>query len=492
MTSLGQAVSAALIQFVWQGALVWLLLSLVLFTLRRRSAQSRYLASCVALGLQALLPIVTAWLLYRPAELTASSATATPAPPDWTLPVWAAGVAVFSLRPIGSWLRIYTLRRSGTQPETWIAELGSGVAKRMGMTRAFRILNSAMADTPAVAGWLRPVILLPAATVAGLTVEQLETILAHEIAHIRRHDYLVNLLQVLVETLLFYHPAVWWVSARIRRERELCCDDEVVRLTSDKLCYARALTRLEKLRGASPALAVRSAGGELHWRIRRLFGDTPPPREHWPAVLALALALICAVACVRSSHSLPASDDVTVEVTRDAQGVVTGARVVSGPSYLSALALQAALQMPQGAPLSSTRTEPPLPPELRTEPKHVQTFTFPAAFEKSRGQRNLIHNFFGDQITRAEEDVKAITGRSPEDRQKLESALKKLADAQRKQSLAAEMERPEKTWRVQVLQQHLYEFREQYKGNPALESQYAQMQKALAAAERDLENIGAH
>jgi hypothetical protein len=346
------------------------------------------------------------------------------------------------------------------------------------------------------------VILLPAATVAGLTVEQLETILAHEIAHIRRHDYLVNLLQVLVETLLFYHPAVWWISARVRRERELCCDDEVVRLTSDKLCYARALTQLEKLRGASPALAVRSAGGELSWRIRRLVGDTPPPREHWPAVLALALALICAVACVRSTSRQRATDDVTVEVTWDAQGAITGARIVSGPfsgpSYLSAVALQAALQMPQSTPLSPTRTEPPLPPELRAEPKRVQTFTFPAAFEKTQHQRNLLNSFFNDEVARAERAVEAITGRSPEDRQKLESALKNLADLQRKRSLAAQMDYPAKRWRVDVLRQRIHEFREQYKGklppgsNPALESQYAQMQKSLADAERDLESIGVH
>jgi beta-lactamase regulating signal transducer with metallopeptidase domain len=452
----------------------------------------------MALAIQALLPIITAWMLYRPAELPASSATASPAPLDWALPVWIAGVAVFSLRPIGSWLRVYTLRRGGTQPETWIAELGSNMAKRMGMTRAFGILSSAMADTPAVAGWLRPVILLPAATVAGLTVEQLETILAHEIAHIRRHDYLVNLLQVLIETLLFYHPAVWWVSARIRLERELCCDDEVIRLTSDRLCYARALTQLEKLRGASPALAVRSAGGQLSWRIRRLFGDTPPPREHWPAVLALALALTCAVACVRSTHSQPASDDVTVEVTRDAQGVVTGARVVSGPSYLSALALQAALQMPQSEFLRPTLPETLTPPQLRQEPKRVQTFMFPAAFENRRSPKKLLQYFFNDRVTQAENAVNAITGQSPEDRKRRAMALTILAAEQHRRFLTEEMERPEKSWRVQVLRQHLYEFREQYKGklspnnNPALESQYAQMQKASADAERDLESIGVH
>src|SRR5205823_480846 len=97
------------------------------------------------------------------------------------------------------------------------------VAARMRLNRAVRVLISSIAQGPSAIGWIRPVILLPATTVLGLTPEQLEAVIAHELAHIRRHDYLVNLLQMLVETVLFYHPAVWWVSSRIRHERELCC-----------------------------------------------------------------------------------------------------------------------------------------------------------------------------------------------------------------------------------------------------------------------------
>ena len=187
---------------------------------------------------------------------------------------------------------------------------------------------------------------MPAATVAGLTVEQLETVLAHEIAHIRRHDYLVNLLQVLVETLLFYHPAVWWVSFCIRRERELCCDDEVVRFAGDPFCYARALTTLERLRSATPALAVGSAGGELSYRIRRLVGDAQPQPDRWPAILAAALALLGATACARWTRTPQATDAVTVEVTADEKGVINGARVLSGPPDMRARALRGALAMP--------------------------------------------------------------------------------------------------------------------------------------------------
>src|SRR5262249_15029310 len=133
-----------------------------------------------------------------------------------------------------------------------------------------RLLVSSDTDSPSVTGWLRPIILLPLSAIAGLTPDQLEAVLAHELAHIRRHDYLVNLLQMAAETVLFYHPAVWWISARIRHERDLCCDDLAVRACGGALCYARALTALEKMRAGHPALALGSTDGPLFLRIRRL------------------------------------------------------------------------------------------------------------------------------------------------------------------------------------------------------------------------------
>ena len=111
-----------------------------------------------------------------------------------------------------------------------------------------RVVESALVDVPVVIGWLRPVILLPVAALAGLTPAQVEAILAHELAHIRRHDSCVNVLQTIAETLLFYHPAVWWVSHRIRAEREHCCDDIAVAVCGDPVAYAQALAELESWR----------------------------------------------------------------------------------------------------------------------------------------------------------------------------------------------------------------------------------------------------
>ena len=146
------------------------------------------------------------------------------------------------------------------------------LSRRLHIARHVRLLESTIVDVPTVIGWIKPVILMPASALAGLTPHQLEAILAHELAHIRRHDYLVNLLQTVVETLLFYHPAVWWLSRRIRAERENCCDDLAVSLCGDPYTYAQALADLEELRAPGRHLAMAANGGSLAERVRRLLG----------------------------------------------------------------------------------------------------------------------------------------------------------------------------------------------------------------------------
>src|SRR5206468_7636590 len=131
---------------------------------------------------------------------------------------------------------------------------------RLGVAGAVRVLASAMARVPSTVGWHRPVILLPVSALTALTPGQIEMIVAHELAHIRRRDYLVNLMQTAIEILLFYHPAVWWLSREIRQEREHCCDDVAVAICGDPLVYARALTEIEALRSSPPQLAM-AAGG---------------------------------------------------------------------------------------------------------------------------------------------------------------------------------------------------------------------------------------
>ena len=127
-------------------------------------------------------------------------------------------------------------------------------------------------------GYFRPVILLPVSLITSIPAAQLEAILAHELAHVQRHDFAVNLLQTLIETLFFYHPAVWWLSHRIRVERENCCDDLAVSVLDNRVEYGRALLALEELRGTTTSLALGVRGGSLLDRIQRLVRRDPAER----------------------------------------------------------------------------------------------------------------------------------------------------------------------------------------------------------------------
>jgi beta-lactamase regulating signal transducer with metallopeptidase domain/Tfp pilus assembly protein PilF len=191
---------------------------------------------------------------------------------SWVLPLWAMGVAVFAVRMAWGCGRVAKLRRSGATAEARLLDAARRLAQRMGIERAVQVLVSDGVAGPSVAGWLRPVILMPACAISGLSAEQLEAVLAHELAHIRRYDAVANLAQMAVETVLFYHPAVWWVSRRMRLERELCCDDLAVRACEDALCYARALTVLERLRMGSMTAAPGAVDGSLRYRIERIVG----------------------------------------------------------------------------------------------------------------------------------------------------------------------------------------------------------------------------
>ncbi len=298
------ALGWALIHFIWQGTFVALLLAVVLRMLRGASTNVRYAAACAALLLMLIAPLTTMTTIrlavsgkaangpspmsaaqpesqpltveIEPAITPTQTADLTASPRPWLfirseniapllarmVLLWLSGVVCFSLRLIGGWLYTRRLRHYGTSllEERWRQALHR-LCRQLRVTRPVRLLESAMVKVPMVVGWLRPVILLPASAMTGLTAQQLEAIIAHELAHIRRHDYLINLLQAVVETLLFYHPAVWWVSRQIRQEREHYCDDLAVAVCGDALAYARALLELEQLRAAGPQLAMAASGG---------------------------------------------------------------------------------------------------------------------------------------------------------------------------------------------------------------------------------------
>jgi GWxTD domain-containing protein len=172
-------------------------------------------------------------------------------------------------------------------PCTWpsLDDLG----RRIGVRRAVELRSSSRGDSPFTAGWRRPVIVMPLATIAGLPADQLEAILLHELAHIRRFDYVAEWGLQAMETLFFYHPAVWWMTAMVRRERERSCDDMAIAAGADRACYARALMGLEEMR--VPVLANGGAGADLQGRVTRILGERPRPAA-WPVLVLLALTVV--------------------------------------------------------------------------------------------------------------------------------------------------------------------------------------------------------
>jgi GWxTD domain-containing protein len=213
----------------------------------------------------------------------------------WLAPLWMAGVAVFYLRSLASWIAARRMQNTGIVPlaREW-QDRFRNLCHRAGVSRPVALLESCLTEVPVVIGYLRPMILVPIGLAAGLRADQVEALLLHELAHIRRHDYLVNLLQGAVEGLLFYHPAVWWVSNIIRTEREHCCDDAVVAQHGDAHGYASALTALEMQRAPEAALAA--TGGSLVRRVRRLLRQPEGPQGSPAAVIAAAVLLVGAAA----------------------------------------------------------------------------------------------------------------------------------------------------------------------------------------------------
>jgi beta-lactamase regulating signal transducer with metallopeptidase domain/uncharacterized protein YnzC (UPF0291/DUF896 family) len=190
----------------------------------------------------------------------------------WLVEAWLLGVAFFSLRSAGGFLLLEReRRRQSSVVSPRLLEICLTLQRQLGIDRVIAYGECAWLQAPAVIGWFRPVVFLPVTALSGLTDEQLQLVIAHELAHIQRFDPFVNVFQVCVETLLFYHPAVWWLNKRIRAEREHCCDDMAVALCGNAVEYARALTLMEEWRSA-PVFAMAANRGPLTERIVRVLG----------------------------------------------------------------------------------------------------------------------------------------------------------------------------------------------------------------------------
>jgi len=325
LDALGVAVGAAVLHFLWQGLVIGALTWIVLAMLRKKSFNARYAVAYGAMLLSLVAFVVTLFLsvdisaagdfyagaidpaLFDELTLDASLSTATIA--AW---LWAAGTFCMGLRFGLQCFAAQRLKFCGVSApgEEW-SQIFEQLKSDLGIGRAVRFLRSSVAEVPMVVGWISPVVLVPVSAFTSLSSDQLRALLAHELAHIRRHDHLLNALQAVVEIVLFFHPVVWWISKQVRDEREYCCDDSSVKVTGDPKFLAEALTTLETLRiqqpGADPVLAA--TGGPLMKRIQRILGAELETRSSLPGWRVPAGLLIAGfLAFAGGAYAAPAQE----------------------------------------------------------------------------------------------------------------------------------------------------------------------------------------
>lgn len=229
--------------------------------------------------------------------------------------VWLIGFAIVSIRFARQWFAAWLLRSRGVSGASEPLEgVFDGLREKFGLSGRVRVVVSSVAQSPMVVGWIAPVVVVPASVVTILSPEQVRLVLAHELAHIRRYDHLVNMLQVLVESVMFYHPVIWWVSRQIRVEREHCCDDAAVRVCGDAVSYARALTELETIRVRSRAVLGLHHGGSLMNRITRLLNGTETRGVHGAVAVVSAGVLVAGAAYAHTAISDEPVDAAEVHV----------------------------------------------------------------------------------------------------------------------------------------------------------------------------------
>jgi D-alanyl-D-alanine endopeptidase (penicillin-binding protein 7) len=348
------AIGWALVRFVWEGFLVGAVAAGVLRTLRHHGPGQRYAACCAALGLCVALPLVqvaTALLQpERPVDAGIDSAAlrwsvALAAALPLVVTAWSLGAALMAARLVAGFVWVERLRaRAGAVPAHWQATLDA-LAARVGAPVGVLLQGVERLASPVTVGWWRPVVLVPVALLTQMPAPLLEALLAHELAHIARRDYLVNLLQSVIETLLFFHPVVWWLSARLRAERELVADELAGRAIDDP---RRLATALHALASAPPgptraAWAVPARGGSLLRRIEALVSPRPSAAGWKPA---LVVTLLAATSLAAQWPSSSAGQDA--DPSRHAAATTTVPTSIGAIRDTARLLAGAALPLPDG------------------------------------------------------------------------------------------------------------------------------------------------
>lgn len=308
-----------LVDFLWQGVLIGCATAVLLTALRNARAESRYLVACSALLLCLLWPATALvlrltngggaagvaalplgqWLASQGDAQAAGWTGLLQGSLSWIVGAWAFCAGALALRMALGLLWVRQAARAQATDAQWQARLAS-MARGFGIARQVRLQVVEGLASPVTAGWLKPVVLVPAALLTGMPAQLLEALLAHELAHVRRCDYLVNLAQGVIESLLFYHPAVWWISHRIRVEREHIADDLAANSLGEPRRLALALSELEKRQFSTHDLAQAANGGDLMQRIKRLVRPDTQALNWKAAIPVLGLAAACIAGCAQT------------------------------------------------------------------------------------------------------------------------------------------------------------------------------------------------
>lgn len=418
MTQLPQAIAWTLIHFCWQAAAIAAAYRLISVALARRTSQTRYIVALSALLLMLGTAVITlAWELRTDSTIPSIAATAdnlrasiaadfprSTAPgvaatieqaPEhitlakllpWIDGLWLAGVFALSLRSLGGWWYLRRLRLASTveAPASVMAAFRR-ISQTLGLTRDIALRLSTAIDSPMTMGTLRAIVLLPLSAVTLLGPEELEVVLAHELAHVRRADFFWNILQTIAETFFFFHPAVWWLNSRIRHERELCCDDLALKVCPNPIVYAHALVHLEEQRSRHLRFAMALDGHQsrrnLLMRIARILGEPMtriPGRSIRPFSLAAAIAglvvllipaphVLARFAPVQSAPAIAATPSISAPATSP----VIAAEVATHIAKPSPLPSEQASATPEAAPVPEPQSEDKATPSARPHSDYI-------------------------------------------------------------------------------------------------------------------------
>lgn len=318
-----EALGWTLLNSVWQSLAIFAITVILLRLIPTQKSLTRYYVSCAALLTLVVVSVITYSVIYQPANAHVSAiewkiASTGPttnldnnqdwlhsplqfieANMNWIIAGWMLGAALFSLRLVSGWVYLFGLKKSARDvPQFWVEKMRE-LRTQLSIEKNVRFMESSRISVPIVVGFLKPVVLIPAAMLSGLTPRQVETVLMHELAHIRRNDFLVNFFQTVLESIFFFNPFVWKLSAIIRREREFCCDDEVVQANGEAIVYAQALATLEEMRlsGVTLGLSLAEDKNVLLNRIRRIMERSArnyTSRERVVPAVLVVLGLVCA------------------------------------------------------------------------------------------------------------------------------------------------------------------------------------------------------